>query len=119
MATKPLHKYTVLESNNLQVYEDYKSEQKTLETAYGTAADKGESADWTANPAKEVMLIPYSTNDATDQIKLKLKINGTYGDEIILNYNDLPLTISNLLIDQVTMKTDEGTDEIVTILSFH
>ena len=65
------------------------------------------------------MLIPYSTNDATDQIKPKLKINGTYGDEIILNYNDLPLTISNLLIDQVTMKTDEGTDEIVTILSFH
>ena len=119
MATKPLHRYTVAEAGNLQVYEDYKSEQVTLETAYGTTGDKGESADWSDNPAKEVMLIPYSTNDATDQIKVKLKIKGTYGDEIILLYNDFPLTISNLLIDQVNMKSDEGTDELFTIISFH
>ena len=119
MTTKPLHRYTVAEAGNLQVYEDYKSEQVTLETAYGTTGDKGESADWTDNPAKEVMLIPYSTNDATDQIKVKLKIKGTYGDEIILLYNDFPLTISNLLIDQVNMKSDEGTDELFTIISFH
>ena len=119
MATKPLHRYTVAESNNLQVYEDYKAEQVTLETAYGTTGDKGESQDWTANPAKEVMLIPYSTNDATDIVTVKLKIKGTYGDEIILLYNDFPLTISNLLIDQVNMKTDEGTDEVFTIISFH
>ena len=119
MATKPLHAYTVAEAGNLQVYEDYKSEQVTLETAYGTTGDKGESADWSDNPAKEVMLIPYSTNDATDQIKVKLKIKGTYGDEIILLYNDFPLTISNLLIDQVNMKSDEGTDELFTIISFH
>ena len=119
MAPKPLHRYTVQESNNLQVYEDYKAEQVTLETAYGTTGDKGESEDWSANPAKEVMLIPYSTNDATDQIKVKLKIKGTYGDEIILLYNDFPLTISNLLIDQVNMKSDEGTDELFTIISFH
>ena len=119
MATKPLHRYTVAEAWNLQVYEDYKSEQVTLETAYGTTGDKGESADWSDNPAKEVMLIPYSTNDATDQIKVKLKIKGTYGDEIILLYNDFPLTISNLLIDQVNMKSDEGTDELFTIISFH
>ena len=119
MATKPINRYTVQEASNLLVYEEYKSEQVTLETAYGTTGDKGESADWTDNPAKEVMLIPYSTNDATDQIKVKLKINGTYGDEIILLYNDFPLTISNLLIDQVNMKSDEGTDEIFTIISFH
>jgi len=119
MATKPINRYTVQEASNLLVYEEYKSEQVTLETAYGTTGDKGESADWTDNPAKEVMLIPYSTNDATDQIKVKLKIKGTYGDEIILLYNDFPLTISNLLIDQVTMKSDEGTDELFTIISFH
>ena len=119
MAYDAIHGFTVQEATNLQVYNDYKSEQVTLETAYGTAGDKGESADWTDNPAKEVMLIPYSTNDATDQIKVKLKINGTYGDEIILLYNDFPLTISNLLIDQVTMKSDEGTDEVFTIISFH
>ena len=119
MATKPINRFTVQEASNLQVYEDYKAEQVTLETAYGTTGDKGESQDWSANPAKEVMLIPYSTNDATDQIKVKLRIKGTYGDEIILLYNDFPLTISNLLIDQVNMKTDEGTDEVFTIISFH
>ena len=84
MAYDATHGFTVQEATNLQVYGDYKSEQVTLETAYGTTGDKGESADWTDNPAKEVMLIPYSTNDATDQIKVKLKIKGTYGDEIIL-----------------------------------
>ena len=119
MATKPINKYTVQEASNLLVYEEYKSEQVTLETAYGTTGDKGESADWSGNPAKEVMLIPYSTNDATDQIKVKLKVKGSYGDEIILLYNDFPLTISNLLIDQVNMKSDEGTDELFTIISFH
>ena len=119
MAYDAKHGFTVQEATNLQVYNDYKSEQVTLETAYGTTGDKGESADWSGNPAKEVMLIPYSTNDATDQIKVKLKVKGSYGDEIILLYNDFPLTISNLLIDQVTMKSDEGTDEIFTIISFH
>ena len=119
MATKPLNRFTVAESNNLQVYEDYKSEQVTLETAYGTTGDKGESQDWSATPAKEVMLIPYSTNDATDQIKVKLKINGTYGDEIKLKYDDYPLTISGILMDRIEMKSDEGTDEIFTIVSFH
>ena len=119
MAYDATHGFTVQEATNLRIYSDYKSEQVTLETAYGTTGDKGESADWSGNPAKEVMLIPYSTNDATDQIKVKLKIKGTYGDEIILLYNDFPLTISNLLIDQVTMKSDEGTDEIFTIISFH
>ena len=119
MATKPLHKYTVAEASNLKVYEEYKSEQVTLETAYGTTGDKGESADWSANPAKEVMLIPYTTNDATDVINLKLKINGTYGDAITLQFNDFPITIDNFLIDQINMKSDEGTDEIFTIISFH
>jgi len=119
MAYSAIHGFSVQEATNLQVYNDYKSEQVTLETAYGTAGDKGESADWTGNPAKEVMLIPYSTNDATDIVTVKLKINGTYGNEIILLYNDFPLTISNLLIDQVNMKSDEGTDEVFTIISFH
>ena len=119
MAYDATHGFTVQEATNLKVYNDYKSEQVTLETAYGTTGDKGESADWSSNPAKEVMLIPYSTNDATDQIKVKLKIRGTYGNEKILLNNDFPLTISNLLIDQVNMKSDEGTDELFTIISFH
>ena len=116
MATKPLNRYTVAESNNLQVYENYSSEQITCNTSYV------EGTDWIASgdgPAKEVLIVPYSTNDATDVISLQLKIGGSYGDEIKLLYNDYPLTISGLITDQINMKSDEVTDEIFTILSFH
>jgi len=116
MATNPLNKFTVAESSNLQVYENYSSEQITCATTYV------EGTDWVASgdgPAKEILIVPYSTNDATDVISLKLKISGTYGDEIKLLYNDYPLTISGLIVDQIELKSDEGTDEIFTILSFH
>ena len=116
MATKPLNRYTVAESNNLQVYENYSSEQITCATSYV------EGTDWIASgdgPAKEILIVPYSTNDSTDVISLKLKINGTYGDEIKLKYDDYPLTISGILMDRIEMKSDEGTDEIFTIVSFH
>ena len=116
MATKPLHAYTVQESNNLQVYENYTSEQITAATSFV------EGTNWVTNGdgvAKQVMIVPYTTNDATDAIEVKLKINGTYGDAIKLLFNDFPITIDNLLIDQIEIKSDEGTDEIFTIIAFH
>jgi len=116
MATNPLNKFTVAESSNLQVYENYSSEQITCGTSYVEGTNWVSSGD---GPAKEILIVPYSTNDATDVISLKLKINGTYGDEIKLLYNDYPLTISGLIVDQIELKSDEGTDEIFTILSFH
>jgi len=116
MATKPLNKFTVAESNNLQVYENYSSEQLTCNTSYVEGTEWMTSGD---GPAKEILIVPYSTNDATDIISLKLQINGTYGDEIKLLYNDYPLTVSGLLIERIEMKSDEGTDEIFTIVSFH
>jgi len=116
MATNPLNKFTVAESSNLQVYENYSSEQITCATTYVEGTNWISSGD---GPAKEILIVPYSTNDATDVISLKLKISGTYGDEIKLLYNDYPLTISGLIVDQIELKSDEGTDEIFTILSFH
>ena len=116
MATKPLNAYTVQESNNLQVYENYSSEQITCATSYVEGTNWATGSD---GPAKEILIVPYSTNDATDVISLKLKINGTYGDEIKLLYNDYPLTVDGVLVDQIEMKSDEGTDEIFTIISFH
>ena len=116
MATKPINRFTVQESNNLQVYENYSSEQITCATSYVEGTNWGSSGD---GPAKEILIVPYSTNDATDIISLKLQINGTYGDEIKLLYNDYPLTVSGLLIERIEMKSDEGTDEIFTIISFH
>ena len=118
MATNPLHKFTVAESNNLQVYENYSSQQITC-------ADNDtyvESTDWaggTDGKAKQVLIAPY-TGDATGVITLSLKINGTYGDAIVVLFDDYPLTIDNLLIDQLKIKTaDSATDEVFTVLSFH
>ena len=118
MATKPINRYTVAESNNLQVYENYSSEQITCATSYVEGTNWSSSGD---GPAKEILIVPYSTNDATDVISLKLKLHGAsdYGDEIKLLYNDYPLTVDGILIDRIEMKSDEGTDEIFTIISFH
>jgi len=88
MATNPLNKFTVAESSNLQVYENYSSEQITCATSYVEGTDWISSGD---GPAKQIMIVPYTTNDATDVISLKLKINGTYGDEIKLLFNSLGL----------------------------
>ena len=118
MATNALHKFTVAESNNLQVYENYSSQQINC-------ADNDtyvESTDWAGGSdrkAKQVLIVPY-TGDAAGVITLQLKINGSYGDPIVLLFNDYPLTIDNLLIDQLQLKTaDSDTDEIFTVLSFH
>ena len=116
MATKPINKFTVQEATNLKVYENYSSEQITCATSYVEGTNWATGSD---GPAKQIMIIPYTTNDATDVISLKLKIQGTYGDEIKLLFNDYPITIDGLLVDQIEMKSDEGTDEIFTIISFH
>ena len=116
--TKPLHKYTVAEASNLQVYEDYKSANVTInETDFSSSGD--ESVDWSANPAKEVTLTKVSGDDA-NTISIKLKISGTYGDTITFLMTDLPVTIDRLLIDQMAFSTsNSSTDEVVSLLSFH
>ena len=75
MATKPLHKYTVAEASNLQVYENYSSQTITVDD--DNTDNPGE--DWTTSGdglAKEVNIIPIS-GTAGDSIKVALKINGS------------------------------------------
>jgi len=121
MATKPLHRYTVAEAGNLQVYENYSSVTITVDD------DDTDNAgtDWITSgdgPAKEVTFIPYS-GDAGAVIKIWLKISGSYGDPITIKFDDFPLTINNLLIDQVKIQSDSGstggTAEVFEVLSFH
>ena len=115
MATKPINKYTVAEASNLQVYEEYKSEQLTCAT--NDTYDEG--ADWSANPAKSITIIPY-TGDADGVITFTLQVKGSYGNEIVCLFDDFPITIDNLLIERIKIKTaDSTTDEIFTVLSFH
>ena len=42
------------------------------------------------------------------------------GDEIELEFQDYPITISGLLIDRIKMKTADSTaDEVFSVISFH
>ena len=117
MATKPINRYTVAEASNLLVYEDYKSVTVTVNATSIGSGD--ETTDWTGTPAKEVMIVLFS-GDSANTLSMKLKINGTYGDQIDILVSSLPFTISGLLIDQIIFATsDTGTDEVVEVISFH
>ena len=73
----------------------------------------------TSTPAKSISIIPF-TGDADGVITLNLKIKGTYGDDIVMLFDDFPLTIDNILVDRIKIKTaDSSTDEIFKVLSFH
>ena len=123
MATKPLNRYTVQESNNLKVSETYLSQLITC----ATDDTYVESTDWagsTTGPAKEVTIILKSGN-GTDVITIALKIAGSYGDEIAILASSLPLTIDRLIIDRIKIKTADGssgaggTDEVFSVMSQH
>ena len=114
-----LQKYTVQEANNLQVYTGYSSQTITIDD---DAADNAGTNQLTSGdgPAKEVTFVPYS-GDATAVIKIKLKVNGEYGDWITVKFDDFPITISNLIIDQIRIESSGGTStaEVFEVLSFH
>jgi hypothetical protein len=117
--TQPLHKYTVAEAGNLQVYENYSSLTITVDD--DDTVNNG--TDWTTSGdgvAKEVTIIPYSGN-AASVITFALKINGSWGDNIVVLFDDFPITINNLLIDQIRIQSDQGTStaEVFEVLSFH
>jgi hypothetical protein len=114
-----LHKYTVQEANNIQVYTGYSSQTITVDDD----DTDNNGTDWLSSgdgPAKEVVFIPIS-GTAGDTVKIALKINGTWGDDITINFDDLPLTINNILIDQVRIESSGGTStaEVFEVLSFH
>ena len=110
-----LHEFTVQEAQNFTAYTTYKYEKKTMD---GNAL---EYIDWDAadyGPAKHLVIFP-ATGGSDDNMMVYLKVNGTYGDAIELDANDLPLTISGLLVDRVKIDTTSGNDDVIAILSFH
>ena len=125
MSIKPLHKYTFGESKNLQVYGNVISEETIL--LNDDDADGGvnvqESVNWVTNGdglAKKVDVIPISGN-AGDEIKLYLKINGSYGDAITTLYDDYPITINNIFVEQIKISSNDTTaqSEVFTIITHH
>ena len=114
MATKPINKYTVQEATNLRVYEDYKFTTITLN---GTNAIEG--TDWANNPAKEIVIFSKGAVADDDDVTVELKIAGSYGDDIVISHDNLPLTIKGLLIDRVKCTGGAGDDDVLSVLSFH
>jgi len=52
-------------------------------------------------------------------MNIYLKIDGTYGDAIELGAENLPLTITGLLVDRIKIDTTSGNNDIIGVLSFH
>jgi len=131
MATKPLNKFTVAESNNLQVYENYSFQ--TIDTIQSDAGAWTSATNITAsNPAKEILLIDVGSDayDAADRIYIVLNdaidanasttIDGTDSKVIIIAGTSLPFTISGILITkfEVALAADTS-NENLGVLAFH
>ena len=111
----PLHTFTVQEAQNHSAYSTYKFEKKTMD---GSAI---EYVDWAAQdygPAKHLTIFT-TTGGTDDNMDIYLEVDGTYGPKIELDANDLPLTISGLLVDRVKIDTTSGDNDVIGILSFH
>ena len=129
MATRPINRYTVAESNNLQVYENYSYE--VLNLAINTAGAWGSATNITqVNPAKEVVLIEKVAYDSDDLIYIVLNdaidaqadttVDGTDSKVIIVPQTALPFTIKGMVITklEISVSEDDGTERI-GVLAFH
>ena len=131
MATKPLNKFTVAESNNLQVYENYSFQ--TIDTIQSDAGAWTSATNITAsNPAKEILLIDVGSDayDAADRIYIVLNdaidanasttVDGTDSKVIIIAGTSLPFTISGILVTkfEVSLAADTS-NENLGVLAFH
>ena len=119
MAYDPTHGFTVQEATNLQVYKNYSFVTITVDD--DDTVNNG--TDWLSSGdgvAKEVTIIPYSGNAAA-VITLALQINGSWGDNIVVLFDDFPMTINNLLIERIRIQSDQGTStaEVFGVLAFH
>ena len=113
MANKPLHKYTVQESNNLQVYENYKCEILTLSGATEQTTDTWDT------PAKEILFYSAGSVADDDGITISLKVYGSHGADIVLSHDNLPFTVKGMLIEEVIIHGQSGDADAITVLSFH
>ena len=113
MAYDPTHGFTVQEATNLQVYNSYKCETLTLD---GTSVLPNTAWD---TPAKEVILFAPAGTINDDGITINFQVNGSYGDNILVNFDNLPFTVKGLLIEAVKLTGGSGDDDVITVLSFH
>ena len=113
MAYDAIHGFTVQEATNLQAYNSYKCEILTLD-----AATEKTTATWDT-PAKEILFFAPAGEADDDGIIISLKVNGSHGDDIVINFDNLPFTVKGMLVEEVTIHGASGDADAITVLSFH
>ena len=120
---KPLHKFTVAEAGNLQVYSDYNYEQidisgDTLDSSPASAQYITES-----DPAKKVVIYDgYGTVEDADTFTIARNGNTDTQKKIVFEGRNLPFTIEGLVMTALTVSLPDGdttASDTVDILSFH
>ena len=116
---KTLTRYTVQESNNLQVYEDYYVTSTDISTAYQTVF----LATTTGAPAKQIILTSAGSAviESTDVISVVLndEDDSAASKTIVFNGGSLPFTIDNMVITKVEVKTsDDDSNETIGCIAF-
>ena len=115
MATNPLHKFTVAESNNLQEYEDYYYNELDISTSYQDLFVNSTAG----GAAKQVILYSIHTStgiDAGDILSIKLNDSSTV---MKIRGDMLPFTIDNIIINKVEILTSEDdSNETIAVLAF-
>tara|TARA_R110002020_G_scaffold217539_4_gene425336 strand:- start:4713 stop:5078 length:366 start_codon:yes stop_codon:yes gene_type:complete len=112
--------FTVQESVNMESFSDWNFESVDVS---GDSIDASATYITAANPAKKVVLYDRGGQlDAGDDITVTLNGESGTGKPIIINGNNLPFTISGLLITSLSFTipdADTDANELLTILSFH
>ena len=110
-----LHEFTVQEAQNFTADTSFEFEKQTMD---GTAL---EYTDWSAaaiGPAKSLTVYA-TTGGLDDDMNIYLKVDGSYGDAIELGAENLPFTVTGLLVDRIKIDTTSGNNDIIGVLSFH
>ena len=113
MAYDARHGFTVQEATNAQAYNSYKCEILTL-----SAAIEQTTATWDT-PAKEILFFAPAGVADDDGITISLKIDGSHGDDIVINFDNLPFTVKGILVEEVVIHGQSGDADAITVLSFH
>ena len=109
--------FTVQEAvNSADAYTSYRCQILTLD---GTTAQSSDDWGGDAQPAKEVLLFSDGAVANDDDVTINLKVNGSYGENIVISHDNLPFTIKGLLIEQLKLTGGASDDDAITVLSFH
>ena len=116
---KTLNRYTVQESNNLQVYEDYYVTSTDISTSYQTVF----LSTTAGAAAKQIILTSAGSAviEATDVISVVLndEDDSAASKTIVFNGGSLPFTIDNMVITKVEVKTsDDDANETIGCIAF-